>query len=150
MDAVVAARRSEAADHAELERLQEAARIELADLRGGDVLLASVQTSELADTATGEEATFVGTIHDAVVGYARVSRRGNRADLDELFVDVAARGVGVGDAILRSVIAWAEAAGCVALDSRALPGSRDTKNFFEGHGMVSRLIVVAKDLGGQG
>jgi len=147
MDEVVAARRSLPADHVEIERLRAAAGIELAELRGGDVLVASVETSELAATAWGDVATFVGTIADAVVGFSRGTRRGARADLEELYVERAARRVGVGEALLQAVIAWAEAGGCTAIDSRALPGSRDTKNFFEGHGMVSRLIVVAKELG---
>jgi GNAT superfamily N-acetyltransferase len=146
MDDVVAARRSVPADHVEIERLRAAAQIELTDLRGGDVLLSSVETSELAATTWGEVAVFVGTIGDAVVGFARVSRRGARADLEELYVELAARRVGVGDALLGSVTEWAEEGGCTAIDARALPGARDTKNFFEGHGMVSRLIVVAKDL----
>ncbi len=146
MDQIVAARRSVPTDHAEIEGLRAAARIELADVRGGDVLLASVETSELAATTWGDVGVFVGTIGDAVVGFARVSRRDARADLEELYVDRAARGVGVGDALLEAVIAWAEEGGCTAIDSRALPGARETKNFFEGHGMVSRLIVVAREL----
>jgi GNAT superfamily N-acetyltransferase len=147
MDEVVAARRSVPADHAEIERLRSAARIELGDLRGGDVLLASVETSELAATTWGDVAVFVGTIGDVVVGFARVSRRDARADVEELYVDLAARRVGVGDALLQGVITWAVDGGCNAIDARALPGARDTKNFFEGHGMVSRLIVVARELG---
>jgi GNAT superfamily N-acetyltransferase len=147
MDQVVAARRSVPADHAEIERLRAAARIELSDLRGADVLLASIETSDLAATSWGDVAVFVGTIGDVVLGFARVSRRGTRADVEELYVDLAARRVGVGDALLQVIIAWAEHGGCTAIDARALPGSRDTKNFFEGHGMVSRLIVVAKELG---
>jgi GNAT superfamily N-acetyltransferase len=111
------------------------------------VLLSSVETSELAAATWGDVAVFVGTIGDVVVGFARVARRGVRADIEELYVEPAARRVGVGDALLQAVVAWAEDGGCTAIDARALPGSRDTKNFFEGHGMVSRLIVVAKDLG---
>jgi len=31
---------------------------------------------------------------------------------------------------------------CTDLDSYALPGDRDTKNFFESHAMKSRLLIV--------
>jgi hypothetical protein len=37
--------------------------------------------------------------------------------------------------------------GCEYLDSLVLPGDRTTKNFFEAHGMVSRLLRVSRPLG---
>jgi hypothetical protein len=46
-----------------------------------------------------------------------------------------------------AIVAWAEAAGCVGIDSLALPGNRETKNFFETFGLVARAIVVHRPLG---
>jgi GNAT superfamily N-acetyltransferase len=149
----VAVRAVEPADRDEIERLRSAARAELAELRGADVLLAAVATAEAADhvsdhTLAGDGISLVGTIGEVVVGVAIATRRGDRADLEELFVEAPARRVGVGHALLEAVLGWAKAGGCRGLDSRALPGARDTKNFFESHGMVSRLIVVARDIDG--
>jgi GNAT superfamily N-acetyltransferase len=88
----------------------------------------------------------VGTIGDVVVGYASVSNRHGLASLAELFTEPEARGVGVGDAMLRAAETLASQWGCAAIESVALPGDRDTKNFFEAHGMVSRLLLVSRTL----
>ena len=85
-------------------------------------------------------------IGDAVVGYAAVSRGRGMASLAELYTEPEARGVGVGDAMLRVAEALASQWGCAAIESVALPGDRDTKNFFEAHGMVSRLLLVSRTL----
>ena len=43
-------------------------------------------------------------------------------------------------------MAWAKRWGCIGVDSLALPGDRDTKNFFETHGLVARAITVHRTL----
>jgi len=95
----------------------------------------------------------VGTIDGTVVGYGVV-----RADLladgsrlgviSDLFTDEGARGVSVGEQVMDVLVAWAQAQGCFGVDSLALPGDRETKNFFESFGLVARAIVVHKRLGG--
>jgi GNAT superfamily N-acetyltransferase len=104
--------------------------------------------ADLADDAT---AVLVGTIDDTIVGYAVTTAEplpdgGTLAVVRDLFVEPGARGVGVGAAIMDQVLAWAGERGCVGVDALALPGSRATKNFFEGFGLVARAIVVHKDL----
>jgi hypothetical protein len=47
---------------------------------------------------------------------------------------------------MEAVLAWAGERGCVGVDALALPGSRETKNFFESFGLVARAIVVHRDL----
>ena len=94
---------------------------------------------------------LVGEIDGAVVGYARarldrLSTGDLHADLTDLYVEPDAREVGVGEALLDAVIGWATAQGCTGIDSVALPGMRDTKNFFESAGMVARAIVVHRKL----
>jgi GNAT superfamily N-acetyltransferase len=90
---------------------------------------------------------LTGCIDDVVVGYAAADverlHDGTRlAVLRALYVEPAARGVGVGHALLDAVLGWARTRGTAGLDSLALPGSRDAKNFFEAHGLVARAIVV--------
>ena len=93
----------------------------------------------------------VGTFDGAVVGYAlaRVETLGDGgrlATVDDLYVDPDARGVGLGEALMDHLLAWATAEGCFGIDSLALPGDRDTKNFFESFGLVARAIVVHRPL----
>jgi GNAT superfamily N-acetyltransferase len=90
--------------------------------------------------------TLVGLIEDVDVGYALVSCDGELAVLHEIYVEPGARGVGVGSALLEATAAWARDQGCTGLDAFALPGARETKNFFEAHGLVTRLLTVHRDL----
>jgi len=88
-----------------------------------------------------------------VVGYALVGveelRDGTRlAVVGELGVEPEARAVGVGEALLTEILAWADAAGCVGVDAPALPGHRQAKNFFEAHGFTARVLTMHRTLGG--
>lgn len=104
--------------------------------------------ADLADPAT---LALAGTIDSSVVGYAVASvvdldDGGRLAVVRDLYVEAPARGVGVGAALLDAVLAWARDQGCLGVDALALPGSRATKNFFEGFGLVARAIVVHRGL----
>jgi GNAT superfamily N-acetyltransferase len=144
----------------DLPRLVELARGAIAELavqKGGTVWqrhAARVEPVEdgLADDL-GHEATqvLVGTFADAVVGYAVTTAEvladgATLAVVRDLYVEPGARGVGVGAALMDAVLAWAGERGCVGVDALALPGSRETKNFFESFGLVARAIVVHRDL----
>jgi hypothetical protein len=48
--------------------------------------------------------------------------------------------------MLDAVIAWCTERGCTGIDAHALPGNRDTKNFFETFGFTARLLVVHRSL----
>ncbi|MFN8051234.1 MAG: GNAT family N-acetyltransferase [Acidimicrobiales bacterium] len=138
---MVGARPATAADDDAVAALRLLARRHLDEQRGGD----QFARAEAADEP-GDATVVVGTIGDAVVGIASVVHRGTRALLTELFTHPEARSVGVGHAMLGVVSDHARAWGCTDLDSYALPGDRDTKNFFESHAMKSRLLVVHRSL----
>jgi len=94
---------------------------------------------------------LVGTLHDVVVGFVaarqEVLRDGSRhAVVDEIYVEPPARGVAVGEVLMDAVIDWCEAAGCTGVDAVALPGDRETKNFFERFGLTARAIIVHRRL----
>lgn len=94
---------------------------------------------------------FVGEVDSVPVGYAVVRAEamrdgGSLAVLDDLYVDAGARKIGVGETLMNTVLDWARDHGCVGIDSIALPGNRDTKNFFESFGLVARAIVVHRPL----
>lgn len=93
-----------------------------------------------------ESAVVVGVIGDNVIGVATVVQNRHRAILTELFTHPEARGVGVGHAMLAEVTEVARSWNCTDLDSFALPGDRQTKNFFESHDMKARLLVVHRSL----
>jgi len=148
---VEAARRAEIDDVGALVQLCRVARAELAPLRGGALFvdreargepLAESFTAALADSL---QAVWLGTIDGTPVGYAAVRLDPGRdgsllAVIDDLFVEQPARAVGVGEALMAQVMAWADAAGAAGIDAIALPGARDTKNFFEETGFTARQL----------
>ena len=122
------------------------------DHRGGEALVAATAAGEPGREG-GDAAVLrlVGTIGPVVVGAldAVVAPDGTGARVATITfigVEPAARGVGVGRALLRGARDWAVTEGATELDAVALPGDRSTKNFFEAHGLVARLIVVRSPL----
>ena len=94
---------------------------------------------------------LVGTFDDVVVGYGIVQLERLRdgttlAVIDGLYVEPGARGVGVGEAVMDAVVTWSESKGCRGIDGFALPGDRETKNFFERFGLTARAILVHRSL----
>jgi ribosomal protein S18 acetylase RimI-like enzyme len=138
--------------------LAQSLRDELEPTRGGSVWsrksVASPTPSELAALVDGHDGRlFVGLVDEVIVGYAitRVEalRDGTLLGVvEELYVDEAARAVGVGEALADLVVVWATERGCFGVDALALPGNRAAKNFFETHGFVARMIVMHKPLPG--
>lgn len=99
-----------------------------------------------------DDCLLVGTVDTEVVGYAiarshRLPDGAHLAIVGELFVEPAAREVGVGEALVGAILAWAEDRGCVGLDATALPGNRAAKNFFETHGFTARSLTMHRPLG---
>ncbi len=129
---------------------------ELRAQRGGSFLVDAIdrptrdEAAMLAHVHDADRAAWVATIDDVAVGYAYASLRATTTTrivmIDELFTTPEARAIGVGERLVDEVSAWAivnEASGVSAV---ALPGARETKNFFEGMGMKARSIVVHRDL----
>lgn len=54
--------------------------------------------------------------------------------------------MGVGESVIHSITNEAIEHNAIGIDSFALPGDRETKNFFETQGMVARLIHVYRPL----
>ncbi|MGB3411353.1 MAG: GNAT family N-acetyltransferase [Microthrixaceae bacterium] len=152
-------RRATLADLSELTRLDTAAREALGGSRGGELYflrnarVQPVDDSYRRDLDDPDRLVLLGSIGDVAVGYAVVSAvdlaGGYRlADINEIFVETEARDIGVGESLISEIIRWATQKGCHGLDSRALPGDRSTKNFFESNGLVARAILVHRDLRG--
>lgn len=153
----VAARPATADDLAALAALASAAIEELTPHRGGEVWRRQQarpvppDASLQADIEAPDVHVVAGTIDGTPVGYGVVRvdvlRDGSRLGvISDLFTDEGARGVSVGEHVMGALMAWAEEQGCFGIDSLALPGDRETKNFFETFGLVARAIVVHRRL----
>lgn len=134
-----------------------AAIAELTPLRGGAVWSQTdARTEPYADgfrdeLGRGDATVVVGTIDDTVVGYAAAHVQALHdgrgiARITDLYVLPDARKVGVGESLMGELESWARDHELVGLDSVALPGDRDTKNFFETFGLVARAITVHRSL----
>ena len=148
------------ATEADLPRLAELVRAvtaELAPTRGGAVWKAREARAEPLVENLGpllsdpDHRVLVGTIDGVVMGYA-VGRLERLADgstmgvIDDIFVEEGARGIGIGEGMINDLIAWCEDAGCIGIDAMALPGHRQTKNFFEDSGFSARQLVMHRRL----
>jgi len=154
-----------------MEDLQRAAELvqmateEMANQRGGELLLAGggwpVDHSTplcrqrllewLASRAQDPSCSlWIGSYCGLDVGVASASRAptpsGQYCIAELLYVEPAARGVGVGEALMLEVAAWASQLGLEGIDVSVVPGNRDTKSFLEGMGFKARLLVLHKDL----
>ncbi|HEX2700223.1 MAG TPA: GNAT family N-acetyltransferase [Acidimicrobiales bacterium] len=145
------------AAEADVARLASLCRMALAELeareRGGPVFVARearaepVDVSLRADVADPDVIVVVGCYDEVVLGYAtgrtEVLRDGTILGIiPELFVEPDARAVGVGEAMMDQLLDWFRHRRCMGVDSTALPGARETKNFFEESGFTARLLVM--------
>lgn len=152
-----AARPATEADIPALADLARAGITELAPMRGGAVWMAQEARREPVESTFAEQLgredyrVLVGTIDGVAVGYA-VGRLARLADgsllgvVDDIFVDIEARGVGLGEAMMADLVDWCRSCGCFGMDAMALPGHRLTKNFFEESGFTARKIVMHHSL----
>ena len=132
----------------------------LAAGRGGLLLLAEAGLS--AQGATGvkslddhlkdpDHVVLMGTLDGAVCGMGmghldRLPDGRPLGHLDICYVEPDARGVGLGRLLLDSIVGWLTERGCVGIDGVALPGDRETKNFFEAAGFKARLLTMHRPL----
>lgn len=149
-------RAATADDLDELVRLSGLARVHVEGERGGTTYLAResrpwpTERSLGADLSDPGRLVLVGTLGAVPFGYAVVSaepvRGGTLAVVGDLFVEPGARGVGLGRMLMDRAVEWARERRCVGIDAVALPGDRETKNFFEAFGLVTRLLTVHRRL----
>ena len=147
------ARPATADDLPRIAELARAVRDEMLQQRGGPLFLAREARREPFEESLAEEladadhALFAGTLDDVVLGYAAVHAETLRtgavlARLTDLYVEPEARAIGVGECLMEAALAWSNQKGATAVDAYALPGDRDTKNFFEMSGFTARLLVM--------
>lgn len=153
---VEAARAAQPPDAPALARLLAAARDDLRVDRAGKrcasgVLARAASPGDLAALLDSpDHAVLVGTLDEQPVGFAllRLRRDGppRTAVVEAIFVEPAARELGVGEALLEACVERARAAGCDSIDALALPGSRSLKNLLERAHFRARLLVLEREL----
>ncbi len=143
------ARLAEAADVPIMRSIAEAVESSIEGSRGAAVFLGREASDEARriSVAVDEGRAVVGTYADAVFGYAvftteRLHDHSLLGRIESLLVLPDARGAGIGEAMMNLVVATLRDAGCASIDAYALPGDRETKNFFESFGLKARLLVV--------
>ena len=135
--------------------LNEAA-AEIERWRGGKVLWEDRPSGEIADLLAeclerDDMLCILGTLDDVAAGVglvaqAQLANGDPIAKIRILYVLKDARGVGAGEAMMTALSEWSRARGCSGIDAIALPGDRNTKNFFESHGMSARSLTLFKSI----
>lgn len=145
---------------ADLPRLAELAGLAIDELRrgrGGEVWARHMARQAPYEPELARQIDDLGhrvlvtTLDELTMGYAvaHVETLPDGALLgvvDDLYTEPGCRDLGLGELAMQAVIDWCTERGCLGVDSLALPGDRQTKNFFESFGLVARAIIVHRPL----
>lgn len=142
-----------AEDLPRLVELAELAFDELTPLRGGAIWSRRESRPRPPGESLGaalddpDQHVVVGLVGGYVAGYGVVRLEALRGGallgvVDDLFTEPGFREVGVGQSVMEALVAFARSRRCTGVDSLALPGDRETKNFFESFGLKARALLV--------
>ena len=148
------ARPAAEADRTTCVRLVTSALSHAASMRGGPALIGGRTAEDLLARWAGDSepvGLFVGEFEGAVVGVLAVTAPGadasRRGRVECCYVEDAARGLGVGTALMDAAVTWCISTGCTEVDALALPGDRATKQRLEAAGFTARLLTLSRRLG---
>ena len=131
--------------------------LELTPMRGGALWAAQESRREPLNEAFAElirsqsACVLIGLLDGAPMGFGvavleELNDGTFLGDITEIWVEPEARAIGLGESILGSLSEFCIENGCVGIDARALPGHRQTKNFFEEQGFTARMLKMHKPL----
>ena len=100
-----------------------------------------------ADWSNVNRRVWLGGLENTELGYllgaiVPLASRANVGVIEAIYVESEARACGIGERMLSVALDWFRAQACVGVEATALPGARATKNFFEEHGLKTRLLTV--------
>jgi len=111
------------------------------ELRGHEIL------SNLISELLSDDHQYFQALSDGhLAGLAAVRLDNETIYFDVFVVDPEFREVGIGDELFSSIVAMDKYKTAKHYESRALPGDRHTKNFFETRKGKARLLIVRGDL----
>lgn len=150
----IAARHALETDLAELVRMYRLLEAEQAALKAlwpvADGLPEPVEPAFAGLLADDHSLVAIGSIDDVPVGFLWIRSEpllpqagdARVGSVRLVFVETGARGVGVGETMIDTVMDDFRARGITLFDSHVSPGHRLAKNFFESHGYSARRIVM--------
>jgi ribosomal protein S18 acetylase RimI-like enzyme len=138
------------ADLDQVRELQDEARENLGDQRGGPRWLMQHPDRQW-EREPGPTTVLIGVLDGVVTGYlVLVHPAGDSvAVVDEVYVAAWARELGYGDGLLAAAVERSRQAGAQYLEATALPGDRATKNLYERAKITARAITVSTRLTAQ-
>jgi GNAT superfamily N-acetyltransferase len=149
MDITVrAAVHNDVSDFRDLRRLRTGCRDELDNYRGADALydvdIAALDPQYPSTAQPTSTEVYLAALDGAVVGFATIvdDAPTQRIAIIELYVEPEARSVGVGETLRTFVVDLARERHRKSVDAFALPGMRESKNFFEAGAFVARVITM--------
>jgi len=87
--------------------------------------------------------TLDGVVTATATGHVVTLEGGDRLGVvDGCYVEEGARGVGLGQLLTETVVAWLDGQGCLGVDALALPGDRTAKQLLETTGFKARLLTM--------
>ncbi len=156
---VVLRHAASAADLAVLSGMLQACTAELREERGGELWSLTEGYAELsgleqllAARVDAEDqltvlAAFDGIDAGCALAELRTLRDGRQlCHVTDIFVTEGFRSIGVGEVLIDHVLTWAQDRSAISVEVTALPGARETKNFFESHGFKARSLLLSKSL----
>jgi len=97
-------------------------------------------------TDPGVDLSYVAGFGSTVMASLMVRIDSTVASIQHVYVVPDSREVGLGDALIQTLLSEMPTRGVKSIEAQALPGDRGMKNLFERHGLIAQTILVGKSI----
>jgi ribosomal protein S18 acetylase RimI-like enzyme len=97
-------------------------------------------------TDSGVDLSYVAGFGSTVMASLMVRIDSTVASIQHVYVVPDSREVGLGDALVQTLLSEMRTRGVKSIEAQALPGDRGMKNLFERHGLIAQTILVGKSI----
>ncbi len=94
----------------------------------------------------GSVLSFIAGFGSTIMASLTVRIDSTVASIQHVYVVPDSREVGLGDALIQTLLSELRTRGVQSVEAQALPGDRGMKNLFERHGLIAQTILVGKSL----